>query len=76
MNSEYIERLEEDSALIKELGAFASAFNPGINIDTPGEGRIQLDSAGWNWLRPLLEELINSRKNFQQMDLNGGRKYK
>jgi hypothetical protein len=71
MNSEYIERLEEDSALIKELGAFASAFNPGINIDTPGEGRMQLDAASWNWLRPLLEELINSRKNFQQMHLEG-----
>ena len=74
MNSKYIERLEEDSALIKELGAFASAFNPGISIDTPGEGRMQLDAASWNWLRPLLEELINSRKNFQQMHLNVGKK--
>jgi hypothetical protein len=69
MNNKYLERLEEDSTLIKELGAFASAFNPGISIDTPGEGRMQLDSASWNWLRPLLVELTNSRKNFQQMDL-------
>jgi hypothetical protein len=71
MNNKYLERIEEDSALVEELGAFASAFDPGIRIDTPGKGRMELDSASWNWLRPLLIELINSRKNFQQMDLEG-----
>jgi len=68
---EYLKRIEEDSVLIKELGEFAYGFSPGVSIETPGTGMMQLDSASWNWLRPLLVELINSRKNFQQMDLEG-----
>ena len=66
---EYLLRIEEDSMLLKELGAEAYGFSPGISIETPGSGMAQLDAASWNWLRPLLVELINSRKNFRLMDL-------
>jgi hypothetical protein len=59
---EYFNKIEEDSLLIKELGAFASAFDPGIIIETPGNGKAQLDSSSWNWLRPLLLELAEYKR--------------
>ena len=57
-----LSRIEEDCILIKNVGATASSFGPGISIETPGKGRMHLDTASWNWLRPILIELTNSRK--------------
>ncbi len=65
---DYLSRIEEDSILINDMGATACSFGPGISIETPGEGRMHLDAASWNWLRPILIELVNSRKNFQSMN--------
>ena len=67
-DDDYLSRIEEDSILINDMGATACSFGPGISIETPGEGRMHLDAASWNWLRPILIELTNSRKNFQNMD--------
>jgi hypothetical protein len=68
---DYLSRIMEDSELIKEVGANAYGFSPGVSIETPGGGMMQLDTASWNWLRPLIVELLDSRKNFNQADLNG-----
>jgi hypothetical protein len=67
-DDDYLSRIEEDSILINDMGATACSFGPGISIETPGEGRMHLDAASWNWLRPILIELVNSRKNFQNMN--------
>jgi len=67
---DYLSRIEEDSILINDMGAIACSFGPGISIETPGAGMMHLDAASWNWLRHILVELINSRKNFNQADLS------
>ena len=59
----YLSRIEEDSILISNMGATACSFGPGISIETPGGGRMHLDAASWNWLRPIFIELVNSRGN-------------
>jgi hypothetical protein len=68
-HNDYLSRIEEDCILIHEMGAIACSFGPGISIETPGEGAMHLDAASWNWLRPILIELVNSRKNFRLMRL-------
>jgi hypothetical protein len=67
-DNDYLSRIEEDCILINDMGAIACSFGPGISIETPGEGMMHLDAASWNWLRPILVELVNSRKNFQNMN--------
>ena len=51
----------EDQEMLRLLGAIAYGFGPGVSVDTPGRGSFQLDTASWNWLRPLLVELVELR---------------
>ena len=57
-SNDYLSRIKEDCILISKLGAIACSFGPGISIETPGQGMMQLDAASWNWLRPILVESI------------------
>jgi hypothetical protein len=56
------EHMNQDQEMLKLLGAIAYGFGPGVSIDTPGRGSFQLDTASWNWLRPLLVELVELRQ--------------
>jgi hypothetical protein len=59
-------RIDEDAEMLKSLGAVAYGFSPGVSIGTPGgdsgQGYARLDTASWNWLRPLLVELLHFRE--------------
>ncbi len=61
---ELYKRIDEDNKLIKEFGVRISALDPGV-ILTMSDNRstISIDDACWNWLRPLLEELSERRKD-------------
>ena len=59
------ETIAEDAELVKQFGAFCVGFCPGVIIQI-GEGggaaSVSLNDAAWNWLRPLLKELSDRRK--------------
>ena len=71
---EYKRRIEEDAEMLTTLGAVWFGFSPGASIGTPGgddrQGCARLDTAAWNWLRPLLAELIRLREVCWTMDLH------
>tara|TARA_B100000131_G_scaffold221323_1_gene212882 strand:- start:57252 stop:57506 length:255 start_codon:yes stop_codon:yes gene_type:complete len=57
--------IKEDLELVKDLGASIVAMGPGVSVYVGENGQgstFQLDDACWNWLRPLLEELLELRK--------------
>lgn len=55
------DNIRKDHTLVKSLGALGIAGVPGATIWTAGSGNVRMDTAGWNWLRPLLEELKEFR---------------
>jgi len=55
------ENITKDHTLVKSLGALGIAGMPGATIWTEDSGNVRMDTAGWNWLRPLLEELKEFR---------------
>ena len=55
------EIIEEDQALMAEFGAAAFAFLPGLQADVGENAILSLETAQWNWLRPLLLELRDYR---------------
>ena len=53
--------VEEDQILLRAVGAESHSFIPGIVIATPGGGTASLDTASWNWLRPVLKDYVSLR---------------
>ena len=50
--------IEDDTQLLRKFGAHPIGFQPGVSFqigDGPSAPSIQLNDAGWNWLRPILE---------------------
>ena len=66
------ELLKSYRSLLHNFGAEVLSLSPGIVIDldiTIGENNrtersisIPLSTVGWNWIRPLLEELVELRE--------------
>jgi hypothetical protein len=58
--------IAEDRALIGKFEATIGALDPGVILHV-GVASIALDDAGWNWLRPLLQELAEYRKMVDEL---------
>tara|TARA_B100000214_G_scaffold367271_1_gene337218 strand:+ start:386 stop:655 length:270 start_codon:yes stop_codon:yes gene_type:complete len=57
-----ISRILEDQELVKYFNAKSIAAIPGASIYLENGGYVRMDVASWNWLRPLLEELRDFRR--------------
>jgi len=63
--------LEEDIKLLKEFDAVAIGFGPGIQVQLGagyGSTTFQMNDASWNWLRPLLVELVRGRRSLSKTE--------
>jgi hypothetical protein len=59
---EQIGRILEDQGLVRYFGASNISAVPGASIYLENGGYVRMDVASWNWLRPLLKELKELRK--------------
>jgi len=62
-----IATVEDDEMLLRRFGVDAIGFEPGISIAV-GSSSISLNTACWNWLRPLLKELYLRRRKDNFVD--------
>ena len=62
-NREELDRVfGADIETVQKLQATITGIGPGASIETPGRGALRADTAAWNWLLPLLEELVSYRE--------------
>ena len=61
---ELCKRVTADYELVSKFGVTISALDPGvILLMNDNRSMISINDAWWNWLRPLLEELSERRKD-------------
>ena len=61
---EVVKRLNKTQKLLRHFGLESFAYDPGVRCFVLGDGKkmVDFDESTWEWLEPLLKELVKWRK--------------